>query len=52
MAYFVKADFLKRTQQNKQAKKVLKALLNIKTPSSVSGGIQDKANAVNLLSKL
>jgi len=52
MAYMVKADFLIKTQQQKQAKKVLKSLLKIKKPSSISGGIQDKANATNLLSKL
>lgn len=51
MAYLIKAGFLKKTQQNQQAKQVLKALLNIKTPSSVSGGIEDKANAENLLNE-
>ncbi|MBT4289168.1 MAG: hypothetical protein HOD92_17720 [Deltaproteobacteria bacterium] len=52
MAYMIKADFLIKTQQQKQAKKILKILLKIKNPSSISGGIQDKANAANLLSKL
>lgn len=50
--YLTKAEFLTKTRQFVQAKIVLKSLLKIKTPSSISGGIQDKANAANLLKNM